>query len=137
MTSSGYKTVRTGLTLGTEFEQMSDLFINLEMSNFYEDLDTSSTATEIVKKQEGDYFENLITYQIIYNKLVKTFAYRWIYQQFSQTIPLYSDDKSIENSFTTSAYHSINDNLILSAKFFLKTINSLDDNVRISKGYCS
>ena len=30
-------------------------------------------------------------------------------------------------------YHSVNDNLILSAKFYLKTINSLDDNVRISK----
>ena len=134
MTSSGYKTVRTGLTLGTEFEQMSDLFINLEMSNFYEDLDTSSTATEIVKKQEGDYFENLITYQIIYNKLDQNFKPTdGFINNFSQTIPLYSDDKSIENSFTTSAYHSINDNLILSAKFFLKTINSLDDNVRISK----
>ena len=30
-------------------------------------------------------------------------------------------------------YHSINDNLILSAKLLIKTINSIDDNVRISK----
>ena len=134
MTTSGYKTVRTGLKLGTEFEQMSDLFVNLEISNFYEDLETSSTATEIVKKQEGNYIENLITYKIIYNKLDQNFKPTdGFINNFSQTIPLYSDDKSIENSLTTSAYHSINDNLILSAKFFLKTINSLDDNVRISK----
>lgn len=134
MTTSGYKTVRTGLKLGTEFEQMSDLFVNLEISNFYEDLETSSTATEIVKKQEGNYIENLITYKIIYNKLDQNFKPTdGFINNFSQTIPLYSDDKSIENSITTSAYHSINDNLILSAKFFLKTINSLDDNVRISK----
>ena len=134
MTTSGYKTVRTGLKLGTEFEQMSDLFVNLEISNFYEDLETSSTATEIVKKQEGNYIENLITYKIIYNKLDQNFKPSdGFINNFSQTLPLYSDDKSIENSLTTSAYHSINDNLILSAKFFLKTINSLDDNVRISK----
>ena len=35
--------------------------------------------------------------------------------------------------FTSSAYHSINENFILSAKFFLKTVNSLDEDVRISK----
>ena len=52
---------------------------------------------------------------------------------FSQTLPIYSDDISIENSFTGSRYYSINDNLILSAKIFLKAINSLDDNVRVSK----
>ena len=38
MSTSGYKTSRTGLTIGTEFEQMNDLFVNLELSNFYEDL---------------------------------------------------------------------------------------------------
>ena len=48
-------------------------------------------------------------------------------------MPLYSDDKSVENKFTSAAYHSVNDNLILSAKFYLKSINSLDDDVRVSK----
>ena len=52
---------------------------------------------------------------------------------FEQTLPIYSDDLSIENSFTSSIYHSLGDNLILSANFFLKTINSLEDNVRVSK----
>ena len=64
MSSSGYKTSRTGLTIGTEFEQMNDLFVNLEISNYYEDLETSSTANSIVKKQEGNYFENLFSYSI-------------------------------------------------------------------------
>ena len=73
MSSSGYKTSRTGLTIGTEFEQMNDLFVNLKISNFYEDLKTSSTATSIVKKQEGNYFENLLTYALKYNKLDQNF----------------------------------------------------------------
>ena len=72
MTSSGYKTSRTGITIGTEFEQFSDLYVNLELSTLY-DLETSSNATNIVKKQEGNYFENLLTYSITFNKLIKIF----------------------------------------------------------------
>ena len=134
MTSSGYKTNRTGLTFGTEFEQYKDLFINLEISNFYEDLETSSTANDILKKQEGNYFENLLNYSISLNKLDQNFQPTTGYvSNFSQTLPIYSDDVSIENSFIASKYHSINEDLILSAKLFVKSINSLEDNVRVSK----
>jgi outer membrane protein insertion porin family len=42
MSSSGYKTNRVGFTLGTEFEQMTDFYVNIETLNFYEDLETSS-----------------------------------------------------------------------------------------------
>ena len=51
----------------------------------------------------------------------------------SNKIPIVSDDNSIENTFTSSAYHSFGESLILSAQFYLKTVNSIDDNVRISK----
>ena len=134
LTNSGYKTNRTGISFGTEFEQFNDLFVNLELSNYYEDLETSSNATSIVQKQEGTYFENLITYAIKYNKLDQNFQPTDGYINFlSQTIPLLSDDNSIENKITSSAYHSLGDNFVLSAQFYLSTINSLDDNVRISK----
>ncbi len=134
MTSSGYKTSRTGLSLGTEFEQMNDLFVNIQISNFYENLETSSTATSVVKKQDGDYFENLITYVVKYNKLDQNFQPTdGFINSFSQTLPIYSDDLSIENRFSTAAYHSISDNFILSAKLLIQAINSIDDNVRISK----
>ena len=134
MSSSGYKTNKTGFSVGTEFEQKNDLFVNLELSNYYEDLETSSTASNIIKKQEGNYFENLLTYRITYNKLDQNFQPSDGFKNnFSQTLPIISDDLSIEYSFTSSGYHSINDNLILSARFFLKTVNSLDVNVRVSK----
>ena len=134
MSSSGYKTDRTGLTIGTEFEQKNDVFVNLEFSTFYEDLETASSATSIVKKQEGTYFENLISYNIKYNKLNQNFQPTdGFINNFSQTLPLYSDDLSVENNLNSSLYHSINDSLILSAKLFLRTINSIDDNVRVSK----
>ena len=131
---SGYKTSKTGITVGTEFEQKNDMFINLEMSNYYEDLETSSSANSIVKRQEGTYFENLLTYAIKYNKLDQNYQPTdGFVSFFSQTIPLISDDRSLENKFTSSTYHTISDNIILSAKLYLNTINSFDDDVRISK----
>ncbi len=134
MTTSGYKTSRTGLTLGTEFEQFNNFFVNFEISNYYEDLETSSTATDIVKKQEGSYFENLLTYSLKYNRLDQNFQPTDGYiNYFSQTLPIYSDDLSIENTFTSSGYHTIGNNLILSANLYMQAINSLDDNVRVSK----
>ena len=134
MTSNGYKTTRTGFSFGTGFEQANDLFVNLDISNYYEKLETSDKATDIKKKQEGDYFENLVSYSLVLNKLDQNYQPSDGYlTRFSQTFPLYSDDWSIENAFNFSKYHSLNDNLILSAKFSLSSINSLDDNVRVSK----
>ena len=113
-TLSGYKTSKTGFTIATEFEQMNDMFVNLEMSNYYEDLKTSSTATSIVKKQEGNYFENLISYSLKYNKLDQNYQPTDGYiNSFSQTFPLISDDRSIENKFTNAMYHTLGDNIIL------------------------
>ena len=134
MSTSGYKTKRTGFSIGTEFEQMDNLFINFDISNFYEDLETTDSATNIVKRQEGNYIENLLKYSIRFNRLNQDFQPTDGYiNNFSQTLPIYSDDLSIENSFTSSLYHSLGDNVVLSASYFLKTINSLEDNVRISK----
>ena len=72
LTESGYKTNRTGLSLGTEFEQFNDLFVNLEISNYYEDLETSSNANSIVKKQEGIIWKPF-SYALKFNKLDQNF----------------------------------------------------------------
>ena len=134
MTSSGYKTSRTGLKLGTGFEQYDDLYVNIDLSNYYERLETSDAASAIKKKQEGDYFENLISYAITLNKLDQNFQPTDGYlTKFSQTLPIYSDDLTVENSFRASKYYSLNESLILSAKFYVKAVNSIDDNVRVSK----
>ncbi len=134
MTSSGYKTTRTGLRLGTGFEQYENLFFNIDISNYYEKLETSSSATAIKKKQEGDYFENLISYSLTLNKLDQNFQPTDGHiTKFSQTLPIYSDDLSIENSLTAAKYYSVNDSLIISGKLFLKAVNSIDDDVRVSK----
>ncbi|MDA9752845.1 outer membrane protein assembly factor BamA [Candidatus Pelagibacter sp.] len=134
MSSSGYKTTRTGLSLGTGFEQFQDVFINFNVSNYYEKLVTSDTASEIKKKQEGDYFENLFLYSVTLNKLNQNFQPTdGFFTKFTQSLPIYSDDNSLENTFTASKYHSITENFLLAGKLFLKAVNSIDSDVRVSK----
>ena len=134
MNSSGYKTTRTGLSFGTGFEQFEDIFINFDISNYYEKLVTSDTASEIKQRQEGDYFENLFLYSVTLNKLNQNYQPTdGIFVKFSQSLPIYSDDNSIENTFSASKYHSINDNFLLGGKLFLKAVNSFDSDVRVSK----
>ena len=134
MSSSGYKTTRTGLSLGTGFEQYQDVFINFDLSNYYEKLTTSDKATEIKKKQEGDYIENLFLYSVTLNKLNQNFQPTdGFFTKFSQSIPIYSDDNSFENSLTASKYYSVTDNFLLASKLFLKAVNSVDGDVRVSK----
>jgi len=134
MSTSGYKISRTGINIGTEFEQYSNIFVSIDFSNYYEKLETSDTASSIKKKQEGDYFENLISYAISLNNLDQNFQPTDGYiAKFSQKLPIYSDDLTIENSFNVSKYYSPSENLVFSAKLFMKAVNSIDDNVRISK----
>ena len=134
MSSSGYKTTRTGLSLGTGFEQFQDVYINFDVSNYYEKLVTSDTASDIKKKQEGDYFENLFLYSLTLNKLNQNFQPTdGFFTKFSQSLPIYSDDNSLENTLTASKYHSITENFLLAGKLFLKAVNSIDSDVRASK----
>ena len=134
LSTGGFKTSRTGFGIGTGFEQLSDLYVNLDVSAYYEKLETTSTASAYKKKQEGDYIENLFTYDLTLNKLDQNFQPTDGHLvSFKQVLPIYSDDLSIGNTINLSKYHSLSDNLILSGKFFLRTVNSIDDDVRVSR----
>ncbi len=134
LSTGGFKTSRTGFSLGTGFEQYSDLYVNLDISAYYEKLETASTASAHKKKQEGDYLENLFRYKLIMNKLDQNYQPTQGYMlSFDQELPIYSDDLSVGNTINFSKYHSVSDNLILSGKLFLKSVNSIDDDVRVSR----
>ena len=49
-------------------------------------------------------------------------------------MPIYADKKFIGNTFSSSHYKALNENLVGSAKVYLSAINGIgDDNVRLSK----
>ena len=66
---------------------------------FYEKLETTSTASSVKKKQEGDYLENLLSYSLTLNKLDQNYQPTDGHKlSFKQVLPIYSDDLSIGNT---------------------------------------
>jgi len=135
MTKFGYKSTKTGFSIGTVFEQYEDIYFSPSISNYLETLKTSSTASAAQKKQKGDYFDSNFNYGLTLNKLNQNFQPSSGYKSsFYQTLPIYSDDYSIENSYNFSKYYSPNDTAIISFKFLAQSINSIaGDDVRLSK----
>ena len=64
----GYKTNRTGLALGTNFEYFDDVRLGLGTSNYFEKIETDSTASTRMKKQEGNYFDTFLKLDLDYDK---------------------------------------------------------------------
>ena len=135
MSRFGYKTSRTGFSIGTSFQQYQDIYFSPSISNYFESLKTSSKASAAKKKQKGDYIDSNFNYGLTLNKLNQNFQPSSGFKSsFYQTIPIYSDDFSIRNSIDYAKYYSPNENAIISFKFLAQTINSVaGDDVRISK----
>ena len=135
MSRFGYESTKTGFSIGTLFEQYEDIYFSPSISNYLETLKTSSVASDAKKKQKGDYFDSSFNYGLSLNKLNQNFQPSSGFKStFFQSLPIYSDDYSIENKYDFVKYYSPNENAILSFRFLAQSINSLTgEDVRISK----
>ena len=68
MTDSGYKTKKTGFSLGTRYEQYENTFFSPNISTEIEDLTTNADASDSLKKQTGSYFETKLNYSLDFDK---------------------------------------------------------------------
>ena len=135
MSSFGYKSTKTGFSLGTSYEQYKDVFFSPSFSNYYETMKTSSSASNTRKKQEGDYIDSTFDYKFTLNKLNQNFRPSDGYKVgFYQSLPLYSDDLTIVNQFDYSKYFTFLDEQVFAVNFLLKTANSISgEDIRVSK----
>ena len=135
MSKFGWKSSKTGFSLGTVFEQYDDIYFSPSISNYLETLKTSSTASDAKKKQKGDYFDSNFNYGLSLNKLNQNFQPSSGFKSsFYQSLPIYSDDLSVENKYDFAKYYSPNENAILSFRFLAQSVNSISgEDVRISK----
>jgi len=135
LTAFGYKTTKTGFSLGSRFEYFENVFLSPSISTYYESLKTDSSASETLKKQKGTYFDSDFDYLIDYDKRNQKFQTSDGYRsRFSQSIPIVSDSYGLMNGYEFNFYEELMDEMISSFTFYAKTINSVTgDDVRISE----
>ena len=133
----GYKVSNTGFSIGTEFEQYENLFFNPEIDISIEDLETNSSASSALKKQEGNYEDFYFNYGLNYDLRNSKFRpSSGNKTSFYQELPIISGNNEISNIFVFTQYKNLNQetSMIGKASFYMKAINSLDgSDVRISK----
>ncbi len=137
LTDYGYKISDIGFSVGTRFEQYENLFFSPELSLSLEDLETNSTASTNLKKQEGSYEDFYFNYGLDYDLRDSSFRpTKGSKVSFYQQLPIISGNNEIVNTAVFTQYKTLSkkSDLVGKASLYLKAVNSLDDSdVRISK----
>ena len=130
----GYKSNKSGFSLASGFELYDDLYWNTGISSYVEKLDTDSTASATIKKQDGSYFDTFFNHTFRYDKRNQRYKTSDGYiSSFTQNIPLISESYTLINTYDYKIYSEWLDKNIFSFGFFSKAANSLNDkDVRLS-----
>ena len=131
----GYKSNKTGVSVGSGFELYDDVFLNTGISAYRERLTAEKTATANIKKQDGSYFDANVNYSISYDKRNQRYKTTdGFISRFSQNIPVISSSNTLINQYDYKNYNEwLNEN-IATFTFFAKTADSLSGkNVKLSE----
>ncbi len=133
--NQGYENSVFEIGASTSFEQYRDVFTNLALNLSHDDLRTTSNASSSLKQQSGEFVEFSAKYGFTFDKRNRSFMpTSGSIVSFNQSLPIYADKPFINNTISSSIYHSFTENYVGSGKLFLSTINGLnDEDVRISK----
>ncbi len=135
LSNYGYKTQKTSVKFGTNYEQFKNIFFSPSIIGSYEDIETNSKASSAKKRQAGDYLDFILDYGITLNKLNQNFnptdGYKFT---FSQELPVYSEDGTLVNKVNYTKYLETDNDVVYSFSFFTAASNSLsNDDARITK----
>jgi len=133
--NQGYENSIVSAAIGTSFEQYKNVNASLALNASYDDLKTESSASSSLKTQEGEFKEFSGSYGFTFDERNRVFMpTSGSLISFNQTLPFYADKKFVANTFTSSFYKSLSEDVVGSGKLFLSAINGLgDDDVRLSK----
>jgi len=131
--TSGFKSDRTGMNIGTSFEQYENIFISPDLIVSFEDIEVDSTASASIQKMEGSFFNTDLIYGITLDKRNQAFKPTEGYRtSFVQSLPIIQDSSSIMNGIDVSTYHDFSEDLIGSFKVYARAIHGIDDDVRLT-----
>ena len=126
--SFGYKTNKTGLSIGTDFEYLKDFYLGIYNSHFYEVIDTNSTASAQQQAQEGNYWDSFLKFNMNYDKRNQKFQTNDGFKSFySLDLPIISDTNTIKNYYNYSHYFNFIEKNFSSISIYLQSANSLNN----------
>ena len=135
LTESGYKTNRQGFSIGTNFEYLDDFNLGIGTANYFEKIETNSSASVRQKKQAGNYYDTFINLNFDYDKRNKKFqtddGFR---SRYFVDLPIISKTYSLSNTYNYQYYTELYENNITNFSLFLKSIDSITDkDVKLSE----
>lgn len=126
LTENGYKANKQGFTIGTNFEYLNDLNLGIGTSNYFEKIETNSTASARQKRQEGNYYDSFLNLNFDYDKRNKKFqtddGFR---SRYSINLPVISKTSSLSNTYNYQYYTELYENNITNFSILLKTVDSI------------
>ncbi len=132
---SGYKFNKTGFDIGTRFEYFDDFFVKFGTSNYYEKIETDSTASARQKKQEGDYLDSFLQFGATLDKRNQKFQTSdGFFSSYSVNLPIISETYTLTNSYKYKYFTELFENNVSSISISLKSAHSLnDDDIKLSE----
>jgi outer membrane protein insertion porin family len=124
----GYKSNKKGINVGTKFEYLDDFYIGIGTSNFYEVIETNSTASKSQQSQEGNYWDSFLNLDFNYDKRNQKFQTTDGFRSFySIDLPIISDNETLKNYYSYSQYFELFDQNISSFSLMLNSAKSISN----------
>ena len=135
LSSFGYKSNKTGFSIGTDFEYFQDLNLGIGIDNYYEKITTDTTASLKQQSQKGNYWDTFLNLNFNYDKRNQKFETNdGFITSYDVNLPVISDNYSLKNTLNYKIFSSLFENNISTASFLIQSANSLTgDDIKLSE----
>ena len=135
LTDFGYKTTKQGFLIGTSFEYLDNFNLGIGTSNFYEKIETNSTASTRQKSQEGNYWDSFLNLKFDYDKRNQAFQTSDGFRsRYFVDIPIISETNTLANTYNYQYFTELFEDNLSSVSLYLRSVDSLtNDDVKLSE----
>ena len=128
LSGQGYKSNKTGFSLGTKFEYYDDLFFGISLENFVEKVTVNNNASSKQKKNAGNFFDSFVGLDFNYDKRNQKFATTdGFFSNYSVDIPVFSETGTLKNTYNYKVFSELYENNVSTASILLKSSFSIND----------
>ena len=129
LSGQGFKSNKTGFSLGTKFEYYDDLFLGISLENFVEKVTVNNNASSKQKKNAGNFFDSFVGLDFNYDKRNQKFATTdGFISNYSVDIPVFSETGTLKNTYNYKVFSELYENNVSTASILLKSSFSINDN---------